>query len=366
MTVAAVDPPIDLRTDVVAGPTVEMWEAMRSAELGWTYYRDEDASVRELERACAELLGKEDAVFTPTASAANLAALLTLGRRGTQAIVESNAHIVTSEAWGIAYVANLFVCVIQTPNGIVTPDSVHAAVEGRRSPGLPGTSIVCLENTHTRWGGTIMTPVQIAEVCDAAHLHGARVHLDGARLFNAAAALDLPVSRFAEAVDTVVISLNKGLCAPYGAVLAGSRRDLEEARINLTRLGAMSIHKAGLLAAAGLVAVRTMLNQVRQDNVRAGALGRLLQQVPNLRLQTDPVQTNIVLLDVAGTGCTAAEFTERLEAKGVRVMVRSQTQIRMVTHRLIGDREVTRAVEVVRQTANEFARGADVRHSMNA
>ena len=203
-----------------------------------------------------------------------------------------------------------------------------------------------------------MTPRQVADLTEASHRQGAAVHMDGARLFNAAAALGVSPSSLVEGVDTVVISLNKGLSAPYGAVLAGSRAVIAQARVNLKRLGAATVHKAGILAAAGIVALQTMVTRISEDNRRAADLGRRLGAISGLHLDTDPVESNIVLADVGGLGLTASEVSEQLEERGFRAWPRSATQIRFVTHRLIGDYEVAEAARAMADIASVAAVGA--------
>lgn len=332
---------------------------MRRADIGWTYF-NEDRSVQKLQELVAKLLGKEAAVLVPTAGAANLAALMTLAERGTQAVLEASSHIVTSEGWSIAYVANLFPATFEAAIGSSYPERIHALIDRHRRLGLPRTSIVCLENTHTRWGGTVLTPECTRTICDMSHRNGASVHLDGARLLNAAAALGLPAAAFTEDVDSVVLSLNKGLGAPYGALLAGSRQVVAQVRENLQRIGAASVHKAGILAAAGIVAIENMGDQIAKDNAQAASLGRQLARIPGLHLDTNPVETNIVLIDVSDLGCKADRFVADLRTRGVLVLERTETQVRLVTHRMVGDAEIARAVVAVGEVVESVHLGSHV------
>jgi threonine aldolase len=297
------EPLIDLRSDICAAPTDAMWDAMRTADIGWATY-GEDENVNELERRGAELLGKEAAVLVPTCSLANLAALLAQTEPGDRVLVDADMHIRTSEGDWLTEVARLEV-------------------------GEPA-AVVCIENTHTRRGGTVLTAGQTAGLAARAP----RSHLDGARLANAAVALGVPLAELAAPVDTVAFSLNKGLCAPMGALLAGDADTIAAARVHLKRLGGATIHKAGIFAAAGLLAL-DMVDRLADDHRRARELARLIGA-------PEP-QTNIVYTDVdvhllAERSVLAMEFDGRA---------------RLVTHRLIGEDDVVAAAAAV-----EAVRGA--------
>jgi threonine aldolase len=213
--------------------------------------------------------------------------------------------------------------------------------------------MLLLENTHTRAGGTVLTPELTADLAGAAQRHGAYVHLDGARLFNAAAALGVGLSELAAPVNTVAVSLNKGLCAPMGTILAGRAQVIELAHRTLRRLGGASVHKAGLAAAAGLVALDTLVDRLADDHRRARELGSLLSRIPGVALEPDEIETNIVLVDVGGTGLAPDEAVRLLAERGVLCLERDTSRIRFVTHRLIGDAEVARTAETVAAVAAE-------------
>jgi threonine aldolase len=313
---------IDLRSDFCAPPTDEMWEAMRAGD---------EATVAKLEVTVAFELGKEAAVFCPTCTAANLAALLALGERGRAAVVEANSHMLVAEGGGLSDVAGLLPISIGTSDGRLSAEEVEAAVVTREA------AVVCLENTHTRAGGTVLDVAATAAVADAAHKHGASVHLDGARLANAAAALAVDVSELTAPVDTVAVSLNKGLCAPYGAVLAGDAETIGAARDHLHRLGAGTVHKAGFFAAAGLIAWEQMRGRLLDDHRRAGELAALLG-LP------EP-ETNIVMTQLA------ASALPDLAARGVLAFAPGGGNVRLVTHRGITDPAVAQAAEAVRDVS---------------
>lgn len=315
---------IDLRSDICAEPTEEMWAAMRAARLGWATY-GEDENVNELERLGAELLGKEAAAFVPTCSLANLVALLALTRPGDRVAIEPDAHIAVNEGDWLTRVAGL-----------------RPVAPGERA------DVVCLENTHTRRGGTVLDPATTAALAAAAP----RVHLDGARLANAAVALGVPLAALAAPADTVALSLNKGLCAPFGTILAGDRATIAEARDHLKRLGGATWHKAGLVAAAGIVALTRMLPGLADDHRRARELAQLIgARVP---------ETNIVVAEL-GPGAL-----ERLREQGVLAWTVDDRHVRFVTHRLITDDDVavaSRAIPIAavsRATAPATANASSV------
>lgn len=340
--------PIDLRSDLHALPTDEMWEAMRAAPLGWATY-GEDPSVNELQERVAGLLGKEAGLWVPTCGMANLVALLTLAPRGSTVVLEASSHVLTSEAMGIEEIAGLEPRSLWAKDGRLDPVEVEELIVET------GAAMLVLENTHTRAGGTVLTPELTAELARAAQRHGAYAHLDGARLFNAAVALGIPVRELAAPVNTVAVSLNKGLCAPMGTILAGRRDMIELAHRTLRRLGGASVHKAGIAAAAALVALDTLVERLADDHRRARELAALLQEIPGIEVEPREIETNIVLVDVSGTELYPDEFLRLLAERGVLGMERDTNRVRFVTHRLIGDAEVARAAELVATVAAEHA-----------
>jgi len=337
---------IDLRSDLHAAPTDEMWEAMRSAKLGWATY-GEDPSVNELQERVAGLLGKEAGLWVPTCGMANLVALLTIAPRGSTVVLESSSHVLTSEERGIEEIAGLEPWSLWAEDGRLDPAEVEEAIVDT------GALMLVLENTHTRAGGTVLTPELTAELARAAQSHGAYVHLDGARLFNAAVALGVPVSELAAPVNTVAVSLNKGLCAPMGTILAGRTQVIELAHTTLRRLGGASVHKAGIAAAAALVALDTLVERLADDHRRARELGTLLQEIRGIEVEPAEIETNIVLADVSATELYPHEFVELLAERGLLVMERDASRVRFVTHRLIGDAEISEAAEIVAQAVAE-------------
>ena len=339
---------IDLRSDLCSVPTDEMWDAMRRAELGWATV-GEDASVNELCERVAALLGKPAATWVPTCGMANLAALLTFCRPGEHVVLEAASHILTSEANGIEEIARLQPSPLFAPDGRMDPVAVEELIAERHA------ALLVLENTHTRAGGTTLSPEQTEALAAAAKRHDCRVHIDGARLVNAAVALGVPLADLAGPANSVVMSLNKSLSAPFGAVLAGSEAVVGRVREMLHRLGGSSFHRAGIAAAAGLVALDTMLDRVADDHRRARELAAGLAAIPGVTLRPEVVETNIVLADVGGTGIAPSELVALLAQAGLRVLERDTSRIRLVTHRLVGDPEIERAVAIVAETVERHA-----------
>ncbi len=292
----------------------------------------------------AGLLGKEAALWVPTCGMANLVALLTIAPRGSTVVLEASSHVLTSEAMGVEEIAGLDVQSLWAENGRLDPAAVEELIVES------GALLLVLENTHTRAGGTVLSSELTAELAGAAQRNGAYVHLDGARLFNAAIALGSPVGELAAPVNTVAVSLNKGLCAPMGTILAGRAPVIELAHETLRRLGGASVHKAGIAAAASLVALDTLVDRLADDHRRARELGALLGEIPGIEVDPLQIETNIVLADIGGTELFPDEFLARLAEHGVLGLEQGTSRVRFVTHRLIGDDEVARAADRVALT----------------
>jgi len=339
---------IDLRSDLLSVPTDEMWEAMRAAELGWATV-GEDPSVNALCERVAVLLGKDAGLWVPTCGMGNLVAMLTFCVPGDRVVVEAASHVMTSEAMGMEEIARLVPRSLWAADGRMEPAAVSELVKEE------GAALLILENTHTRAGGTTLSVPLTQALAAAAKKHRARVHLDGARLVNASVALGVPLADLAAPANSVVFSLNKALSAPVGAVLAGSEQVVERARLMLQRIGGASIHRAGIAAAAGLVALDTMVDRIADDHRRARALGRLLSSIPGVTIQPEAIETNIVLADVTETGIEPAQLVELLASAGLRVLERDTSRIRLVTHRLIGDEEIERAAAIMADTVERHA-----------
>lgn len=339
---------IDFRSDTITEPTEEMRRAMYEAEVG-DAARGDDPTVNRLEAEAAAVLGKEAALLVPSGTMGNLVAVLTWVRRAEEIIADWRAHVVLSEAGGLAGVAGAMVRTIVTDDGILRPEAIEQAI---RTPSVlaPRTALVAIENTHNFAGGTVWTVEQVRAAAEVAHRHGIPVHMDGARIFNAAVALGVPAARLAEPVDSVMFCLSKGLSAPIGSLLVGTREFIEEARRRRQMVGG-AMRQAGIVAAAGLVALRTMVDRLAEDHARARALAERLADVPGVRVAPPPV-TNMVMVDVAGTGMSAAEFGRRLaEGHNVWALPVGPSVLRFVTHRHVDDDDVERAARAIRAVA---------------
>ncbi|MDC0759073.1 low-specificity L-threonine aldolase [Brevibacillus sp. AG] len=334
---------IDLRSDTVTKPTEEMLRAMAEAEVGDDVYR-EDPTVNRLEAIAAEILGKEAALFVTSGTQGNQVAVLTHCVNGDEVIAEADSHIFYYEGGAMSALAGVQTRTLVGERGALRAEDVERAIRGNNIH-FPRTKLICLENTHNRAGGAVISVAQMKSVYDTAQKHGIPVHLDGARLFNAAVAQGVAVSELSAFADTVQICLSKGLSAPVGSILAGDRAFIEEARWWRKKVGG-GLRQAGYLAAPGIIALTQMAERLAEDHERAQQLAKGLRQ---LSLQVEQVETNIVLVNTDSIGQTAVAFLERLEEKGVLAVDFDEYVIRFTTHRHISDQHIETVVEAVEQ-----------------
>lgn len=321
---------IDLRSDTVTKPSPKMREAMANAEVGDDVY-GEDPTVNRLEQRAAEILGKEAALFVPTGTMGNTIALKLLTNHGEEVICDARSHILDWELSMLAWFSGCLARPITTRNGILTWKQIESSLR----PGGPhnaATTVISLENTHNMAGGTVCELETIDEICGEAHQRGLKIHMDGARVFNAAIALGVPVSRIARDVDTVMFCLSKGLGAPVGSLLAGTSEAIERGRLYRKRLGG-GMRQAGVLAAAGLIALEESPGRLHEDHANARFLAERLAEVPGIKIDPERVRTNIVIFDIAGLGLGTGEFSRELKQRGVLANGINGTEMRMVTHR---------------------------------
>jgi len=346
---------VDLRSDTVTLPTAEMLDAMRSAPLGDDAY-GEDPTVNRLEEVAARKMGKEAALLTTSGTQANLVSILSQTKRGEEVIVETEAHTYCYEAGAFCAFGGLTPRLVKGKQGIITPEDIAACL---RPPNLhfPPTSLVCIENTHNLAGGIVWTPTQTKAVCDFAHRKGLRVHLDGARIFNAAVAQNIEVTRLTQDADSMMFCLSKGLSAPIGSLAVGSREFIDTARHYRGMLGG-GMRQAGVIAAAGIIAIEKMVDRLRDDHANAKMLGRGLSSLEGIVI--DPqVQTNIVVCDVSGLGISAEQWVKKLDESGVKIGALSGSKVRMVTHRGIEEDDIHYTIS----TAEKAARDLRTHHS---
>jgi threonine aldolase len=344
---------IDLRSEVVTRPTAEMWTAMQRAEIGWPQ-RGDDRNVNELERRAAELTGMEAGLFVFTASLANLLAMLVSTSRGDQAIFEADAHQVWIEGWNLANICGLYPRLVASETGAMPLGEVESILEEWRGPARPQTSLVALESPHNDHGGSIVPAEYIESLSQLVHRHQCHLHMDGARIHNAAVAKGIPVHSFTKPLDTVTISLNKGLGAPLGAVLCGSAKHIEEARKRgLKWLGASGMHRGGFFAAAGLYALDHMVDRLADDHRRARAIADGIRDLPGIEVNLP--QTNQVKVSTALGGRPASQFVDALAERGVLVLLRQDYVFKIMTHCEIDDDAVETAIGAIRSVLSQTA-----------
>jgi threonine aldolase len=321
---------IDLRSDTVTAPTEAMRRAMYEAEVG-DDSSGEDPTVNRLEEISAERLGKEAAVFLLSGTMGNLVGLLAQTRHGDEVIVGQTSHILLSEVAGASAVGGLQLFAVPTQRGVMDPADVEGALRDPNNPNHPRSRVVCIENTANRDGGAAVSVAATDAVADVAHRSGLRVHIDGARIFNAAVALDVPVDRLVANADSVTFCLSKGLGCPMGSILAGDAAYVKEARRWRKVIGA-SLRQTGVVAAAGIVALTEMVDRLAADHANARRLAEGLARLPGLVVDLDAVETNIVMLSIDEEKVEAESFAAGLRERGVRVGAPSRGRMRLVTH----------------------------------
>lgn len=336
---------VDLRSDTLTLPTPAMREAMARAEVGDDVW-EEDPTVRSLEELAARRTGKEAALFVSSGTQGNLVSVLTRTRPGQEIILDADSHIFNYEVAGAAMFGGVQTLPLKTERGFLTPEQVREHVRPSNVH-IPVTGLVCLENTHNRHGGTCCTPEEIEAVVAAAHGAGVPVHLDGARIFNAAVALKRPVVDFARPVDSITFCLSKGLGAPVGSLVCGSRDFVTRARRVRKMLGG-GMRQVGVLAAAGLVALESMVDRLAEDHAHARRLAEGLVRLPGVRLDLGKVQTNIVIFHVDRPGGAGDLVTGSL-ARKVKIHQIGPASIRCVTHKDVDGEDAERALEAFRE-----------------
>jgi threonine aldolase len=347
--------PIDLRSDTVTLPTPAMREAMYRAELG-DDVMGEDPTINRLEALAAERLGKEAGLFVVSGTMGNLVSMLTHCRRGEEAIMGDRAHTFLYEAGGASALGSIVIHTVPNlPNGMMDPAAVEAAIRDPNNPHHPRTRLICLENTHNRCGGVVLSPAQMATIGAVAKRYGLATHLDGARIFNAAVALGIPASEIAAQVDSVQFCFSKGLAAPVGSAIVGSKAFIAEARRNRKLVGG-AMRQGGVLAAAAIVALEQMVERLAEDHENARVLAKGLAEIPAFDVDLATVQSDIVIWAIKPTAkTTPAEVVKRLAARGVKMGAISPTQFRAVTHYGISAADIQAALAAVRQVMGDLA-----------
>lgn len=337
---------IDLRSDTLTVPTEAMLAAQAAATMG-DDSRDHDPTVRRLEEAAARMLGKEAGLFVVSGTMGNLVALLAHARRGGEVLIDGGAHLLRSELGGVSMIAGLFPRVLPARRGAVDLEALRAAILPDFQAAKVPTALVWMETTHNDAGGAVLPLAHMEAVAGVARRAGVPVHIDGARFFNAAAALGEDPAVLAATADSVTFCLSKGLSAPVGSVLVGPADFILRARAFRRMVGG-ALRQAGGLAAAGLVALEGMVGRLPEDHRTARLLADGIAGVSQGLVAPSETDTNIVRIDTAPSGVPAAEWVKRLERRGVRVGAWDAWQIRAVTHRHIDEGAVAQAVAAFR------------------
>jgi threonine aldolase len=353
---------IDLRSDTVTKPTPAMRRAMFEAEVGDDVYR-EDPTVNRLEERAAEIAGKPAALFVPTGTMGNTIAIKLLTEHGQEVVCDSRAHLLDYELSMVAWFSGCVIRAIPTEQGLLSAEEVIRNLRPV-SPYSAPTGAISIEQTHNMAGGTVYPMRTVCEICDAAHERGVRVHMDGARIFNASVALGIPVHEIASHADTVMFCLSKALGAPAGSMLAGPADLIAKGRLYRKRLGG-GMRQAGILAAAGLVALEESPARLPADHANARFLAEGLARVPGIHVDPAKVDTNIVVFDIAATGLAPADVSAQLRGRGVLMNAINQRCLRAVTHYDVDRAQCAQAVEAVSESiaATMAAHMADAKTS---
>ncbi|HEX9017950.1 MAG TPA: low-specificity L-threonine aldolase [Anaerolineaceae bacterium] len=340
---------VDLRSDTVTQPTPQMRAAMAAAEVGDDVY-NEDPTINRLQEMAAERMGKVAGLFVPSGTMGNLAAVLTHCGRGDEVILGNLGHTFLFEGGGIAALGGVHSYVLPNqPDGTLRIEDIRGAVRNPEDPHSPISRLITLENTHNRCGGVPLKLEYLDEVKAVAQEQGLKIHMDGARIFNAAAATGVPAARLVEAADSVTFCLSKGLCAPVGSVLCGSEEFIHRARRIRKQLGG-GMRQAGVLAAAGIVALETMVDRLGEDHCRAQKLASGLARIPGLSVENETPPSNMVFISLdEHAPWTAAQLAGQMLNYRVKIGLAGPRRLRLVTHYWIDDEGVERTLEAFRR-----------------
>lgn len=330
----------DFRSDTVTKPTPEMRKAMAEAVVGDDVLGD-DPTVKKLESLAAALMGKQAALFVPSGTMGNSIAIKAWTRELDEVIIEARSHIYNMESTHMTFISRVSPRVLTSHRGAMDPEEVEKNIK-KPSVHLPRTSLICIENTHNNWGGAVVPLENMRAIRKKADRHGIRIHLDGARIFNASAASGIPVKEYAETADSVMFCLSKGLSAPIGSILAGPKDFIDFSRRIRKALGG-AMRQVGVIAAPGIVALEKMVSRLKEDHERAKKLALGIYRLPGIKLDPEDVETDIIIFGVEHPHLSAADLLEKLKQKGILALSVPQG-IRFVTNRGIDDSDVERAI----------------------
>jgi threonine aldolase len=336
---------IDLRSDTVTKPSHEMREAMLTAEVGDDVY-GEDPTVNRLQERVAEILGKEAALFVPSGVMANQLGIKVQTQPGDEVIVESESHIFNYETAGAAFLSNVQLCTVKGNSGILKSEQIAQAIRSTVYYN-PKTSLICLENTHNKAGGTIYPLEEIRKTHDLARSKKLALHLDGARLWNASVATGIAPKEYARFFDTVSVCFSKGLGAPVGSALTGTREKIDMAR-KFRKIFGGGMRQIGILAAGALFAIEHNIERLKEDHDKAKWLAKDLSTLPGISLDLDSVQTNIIIFSMSGRSESAVKLISKLKAKGILISEMGISTLRMVTHLDVSMDQIKRASAAIK------------------
>lgn len=335
---------IDMRSDTVTLPTEEMRRAMYEAEVGDDVYED-DPTMKKLEELGARLLGKEAALFVPSGTFGNQLALLTHCLRGDEVILEENSHIIVHEVGASAVIAGVQLRTLRGNNGAMNPEDVRKAIR-EDDIHFPKTGLICMENAHSC--GSVLLLENMKEIYKIAREHNIPVHIDGARIFNAATALGADVSKVAQYGDSINCCLSKGLAAPVGSLLAGTSEFIAKARKNRKLMGG-GLRQAGILAAAGIVALNTMVERLKEDHENAKLFADEISKIDKIKVKRDRLDINMVFFEIQGSTVKSPEFVEAFKQKGIKINGIDNNEYRFVTNKDVTREDVLYAADVLKE-----------------
>ena len=337
---------IDLRSDTITHPTDEMRQAMYEAEVGDDVF-GEDPTVNRLEELAARKMGKEAALFTPSGTMSNLLAVLSQTRHGDEIILGSEAHIFWNEVGGASALGGVVMRTVENkPDGTMNIRTVEETIRSQNIH-YPPTTLLCLENTHNRCGGSVLTAEYTADICNMAHTHGLKTHLDGARIFNAEVALGVPAAVLAAPADSVCFCLSKGLSAPVGSLLCGSKDFIVRAR-KLRKMVGGGMRQAGVIASAGIIAIEKMVQRLAEDHANAKKLALGIASIKGMKIDPSEVQTNIIMFEPP-ENMEAPVFIKLLQGNGVLFTYPGGHRVRAVVHRMISAADIDDALVQIKQ-----------------